>query len=88
MFLPSCLGGEKALAAVQARDRRKAELCARHGVTLVCFGEDDDLNEHCGANPAEPRYCGCSASNFARCRTAQRIYLVSNPLRSAGSKTG
>jgi len=40
------LGGEKALAAVQDRDRRKAELCARQGVMLACFGENDDLNEH------------------------------------------
>ncbi len=40
------LGGAKALAAVQERDRRKASLCARHGVRLVCFDEADDLNEN------------------------------------------
>lgn len=43
------LGGTKVLAAVQERDRRKAALCAQHGIRLVCFDESDDLNERCVA---------------------------------------
>ena len=39
------LGGDAGLQKTQERDQRKVKLCALHGVKLVHFFEDDDLNE-------------------------------------------
>lgn len=43
-FVPvELFGGEEGLHANKRRDARKARLCKKHGITLICIRHDDDI---------------------------------------------